>query len=73
MFQGPPTEDALAVMITIRVEGSRALPSGDVLVDEAAPMPFAGWLQLLGILSGALAEDPASVGLTEGLPGELNP
>jgi hypothetical protein len=61
------------VMITIRVEGGRALPSGDVVVDEVAPIPFAGWLQLLGILSAALPEDPALLGLAQGLGGQLDP
>ena len=59
-------------MITIRVEGSRALPAGDVMVNESAPMPFAGWLQLLGLLSTALAEDPVSVGLAERPSGQLD-
>jgi hypothetical protein len=61
------------VMITIRVEGGRAHPSGEVAVDEAQPIPFAGWLQLLGILSAALPEEPASLGLTQGLGGQLDP
>ncbi len=60
-------------MIVIRVEGGRALPSGEVAVDEAAPIPFAGWLQLLGILSGALPEEPASLGPAQDLPGQLDP
>jgi hypothetical protein len=60
------------VMITIRVDGSRSLPSGEVLVDEAVPVLFAGWLQLLGILSAALAEDPVLVGPAQGLPGQLD-
>jgi hypothetical protein len=59
-------------MITIRVEGGRALPTGEMVVDGAAPIPFAGWLQLLGNLSAALPEEPASVGLAHGLPGELD-
>ena len=58
-------------MITIRVEG-RGPPSGEVAVDEGAPIPFAGWLQLLGILSDALF-DPGSPGLAHGLRGELDP
>lgn len=60
-------------MITIRVEGSRPQPSGDVAVNEALPTPFAGWLQLLGILSGAFADGAGSVGLADGLAGQLDP
>jgi hypothetical protein len=64
---------APTVIITIRVEGDRALPEGDVAVDEAPPIPFAGWLQLLGVLSCALPEGASSLGLAEGLPGQLDP
>lgn len=60
------------MIITIRVEGHRALPEGDVVVDEAAAIPFAGWLQLLGLLSSALPEGAASLGLTQGLGGQLD-
>ena len=58
-------------MITIRVDG-RAPPCGEVVVDESAPIRFAGWLQLLGILSAAIPEQGGSVGLAESLPGELD-
>ena len=63
---------ALTVIITIRIDGDRALPEGDVAVDEAAPIPFAGWLQLLGVLSCALPEGAASLGLAKSLPGQLH-
>jgi hypothetical protein len=64
---------ALRVIITIRVEGDRELPEGHVAVDEAPPIPFAGWLQLLGVLSCALPEGAASLGLAKGLSGQLHP
>lgn len=60
------------MMITIRVAGGGP-PLGDVVVDEAAPIAFAGWLQLLGILSGALPGPPGSAGSAQGLGGQLDP
>jgi hypothetical protein len=64
-------QQALALMITIRVDG-RAPPSGQIVVDEGPPIPFAGWLQLLGILSAALPEESASAGLAQGLGGQFD-
>jgi hypothetical protein len=72
MFRTPLWKEALPVMITIRVEGSRSLPSGDVMVDEAAPMPFTGWLQLLGILSAAIPDEGDSGGLAQHLGGQFD-
>jgi hypothetical protein len=64
---------SLKVIITIRVDGDRALPEGEVAVDGAPPIPFAGWLQLLGVLSSALPDGAASLGLAESLLGQLDP
>lgn len=70
-----------AVLITIRVDDTRAL-EGDVTVEDRGVTPFAGWLDLLGILVGVLP-GPAgtappwiarrSFGVAEGLRGELHP
>ena len=54
---------------------SRALrpPSGALAVDEGDPQPFAGWLELLGILTGLLPSGDGSSGAAQRLRGQLHP
>ena len=58
-------------MITIRVDGG-APPCGEVVVDDGAPVRFAGWLQLLGILSAAIPDEDRSAGLAHRLGGQFD-
>ncbi|MGH8973501.1 MAG: hypothetical protein ACRD0C_09900 [Acidimicrobiia bacterium] len=69
------------MLITIRVD-ALGPPSGDVVVDDEASRPFAGWLELLGILAHVLPpptapgppRDPGwSAGAAQGLGGQLDP
>ena len=59
-------------MITIRVDGRGAPPYGEVIVDEGVPVPFTGWLQLLGILSAALPDEGTSAGPAQHLGGQFD-
>jgi hypothetical protein len=41
-------------------------------VDQATAVPFAGWLQLLGLLSSVLSDDPVALGrLSPGKAGNI--
>jgi hypothetical protein len=60
------------VLISINVDGFRP-PSGAVVVDEGESEPFAGWLQLLGILDRMLLAPAGSVGSALRLHGQLDP
>ena len=60
------------MLITIRVDAVGP-PSGALAVDEGVPQPFAGWLELLGILTGLLPSGDASSGAAQGLRGQLHP
>lgn len=65
-------QQALTLMITIRVDGRGAPPYGEVVVDDGAPMSFTGWLQLLGILSAAIPDERTSAGPAQHLGGQLD-
>ena len=60
------------MLITIRVDVLRP-PSGALVVDQGDSQPFAGWLELLGILSRLLPSGDGSPGATQGLRGQLHP
>lgn len=60
------------VLITISVDGFQP-PSGDVVADEHEAEPFAGWLQLLGILDRLLLGPVGSLGSALRLRGQLDP
>ena len=60
------------MMITIQVD-ALGPPSGALAVDEGDPQPFAGWLELLGILTGLLPSGEASAGPAQRLRGQLHP
>ena len=62
----------LGVLITIRVDAV-APPSGDLAVDEGDPQPFAGWLELLGILTRLLPSGQGLAGASQGLRGQRHP
>jgi hypothetical protein len=59
------------MLITIRVDAVGP-PLGALAVDEGDPQPFAGWLELLGILTGLLPSGGGSSGAPQGLRGELH-
>ena len=59
------------MLITIQVDAVGP-PSGALAVDEGDPRPFAGWLELLGILTGLLPSGEASSGAAQRLPGKLH-
>ena len=60
------------MLITIQVDAVGP-PSGALAVDAGDPRPFAGWLELLGILTGLLPSGEASPGAAQRLPGQLHP
>lgn len=60
------------MLITIRVDGFRP-PSGEVGADEHESVPFAGWLQLLGLLDQLLLSAAGSLGPALRLRGQLDP
>ena len=60
------------MLITIRVDAVKP-PSGALAVDEGPPQPFAGWLELLGILTDLLPSGDWSSGAAQGLRGQLHP
>jgi len=59
------------MLITIQVDAVGP-PSGALAVDQGDPRPFAGWLELLGILTGLLPSGEASSGAAQRLPGQLH-
>jgi hypothetical protein len=59
------------MLITIRVD-ALSPPSGALAVDEDSPQPFAGWLELLGMLTGLLPSGDPSSGAAQGLRGQLH-
>jgi hypothetical protein len=64
--------DSPAMVITIWVEDRHPL-GGRAGVDDQPPRPFAGWLQLLGLLSDLVERQEASEATPAGLDGELDP
>lgn len=58
------------MLITIRVDAVGP-PSGALAVDEGVPQPFAGWLELLGILTDLLPSGDQLSGAAQGLRGQL--
>jgi len=60
------------MLITISVNGFHP-PSGEVVVDEHESEPFAGWLQLLGILDRLLPGPAGSLGSALRRGGQLDP
>jgi hypothetical protein len=60
------------MLITIRVDAVRP-PSGELVVDHQERRAFAGWLELLGILTGVLASPDESPGVAQRLGGQLHP
>jgi hypothetical protein len=60
------------MLITIRVNAVGP-PSGELVVDQHESQPFAGWLELLGILTGVLASPDESPGVAHRLGGQLHP
>ena len=61
-----------AMRITIQVDAVGP-PAGALAVDEGDPQPFAGWLELLGILTGLLPTAEPSPGAPQRLSGQLYP
>ena len=59
------------MLITIRVDAVKP-PSGALAVDQGVPQPFAGWLELLGILTDLLPSGDWSSGTAQGLRGQLH-
>ena len=60
------------MLITIQVDAVGP-PSGELAVDEGDPQPFAGWLELLGLLTGLLPAAQGSTRAPQRLPGQLDP
>ena len=60
------------MLITIQVDALRP-PSGALAVDGGDAQPFAGWLELLGILTGLLPSGDGSSGAAQRLRGQLHP
>ncbi len=60
------------MLITIQVDAVGP-PSGALAVDEGHPQPFAGWLELLGILTVLLPSGDGSTGASERFGGQLHP
>ena len=60
------------MLITIRVDAVGP-PSGALVVDQGNSQPFAGWLELLGILSRLLPSGDGSTGAAQRLRGQLHP
>jgi hypothetical protein len=60
-----------SMRITIRVDAVGP-PAGDLAVDEGTPQPFAGWLELLGILTDLLPSGGRSAGAAQRLRGQLH-
>ena len=71
MSCGGPAYPA-AMVITIWVE-DRDPVLGRAGVGDEPPRPFAGWLQLLGLLSDLVERQEASDPTPAGLGGEPNP
>jgi len=71
MFVAAESVKVLWMRITIQVDAVGP-PAGALAVDEGDPQPFAGWLELLGILTGLLPSGDASSGAAQRLPGQLH-
>ena len=59
------------MLITIRVDAVGP-PSGALFVDTDFPRPFAGWLELLGILTDLLASGGESSRAAQSLRGQFH-
>jgi|GEM_PF-5268474 len=82
MFRAPSPVQGRVVMITIRVDDTRAV-EGDVTVEDGGVTRFIGWLDLLAILARVLpgpagtappwVATPSVGAVAEGLGGQLHP